>query len=100
MKAICDFCSSPNVRWSYPAEDFVYVGITGSGIASHGSWEACDVCHGMIERGDHALLVKHSVERLGLPNLPAESIPGFEIDIAGLHSAFFKQRTGDPLPIV
>jgi hypothetical protein len=47
---ICDFCLSPNVRWSYPAvptplDSAIF-------IASDGDFAACDACHGLIAAGN------------------------------------------------
>ena len=56
--AICDFCSSPLVAWSYDVEDF-RVGSTEWG--SRGGWAACDDCHDLIEKGDPRALALHSL---------------------------------------
>jgi hypothetical protein len=61
-EVICDFCSSPDVRWSYTAEDFVIVEPRIE-WGSRGGWAACDTCHDFIEKGDREGLAKHSMER-------------------------------------
>ncbi len=43
-KSICDFCSSPNVTWVYPARTFaayVFEGIVGESV---GDWASATTC--------------------------------------------------------
>lgn len=76
--AICDFCNSPDVHWSFPARDFTrhsQVGITGFGrdsvifddvrlhSTSHGGWAACNVCYRLIIAGKRRQLARRSTAR-------------------------------------
>lgn len=45
----CDFCSSFQPVWSYPAQDFIAVA-EPIPQESLGGWAACDVCHSLIEQ--------------------------------------------------
>ena len=47
----CDFRSTPNPVWLYPAEDFSCP-LAEKGIISEGGWVTCEPCHGLIEAGD------------------------------------------------
>ncbi len=46
---LCDFCSSRDIRWAYPA---LNVDVDGSIVGSVEAWAACDKCHILIETGD------------------------------------------------
>ncbi len=93
---ICDFCSEPQVRWCYPARDFVYIAVSGpSGILvseSVGAWAACGECHALIEAGDHEALLNRSVQKFVEINgfLP----PALADDIRRIHTQFFAHRCG------
>lgn len=61
---ICDFCSSPDVAFVYPARNFaayVFDGIVGRSV---GDWAACPTCHGLIESDRQADLVERSLVTL------------------------------------
>lgn len=99
---VCDFCSSPDVVWSYPARDFglatahadtgeVVPGI--SIIASGGAWAACECCAKLIEADDRGALMERALTTLGLPPIPA-----MQIGMREIHDAFFTCRTGPAVP--
>ncbi len=98
---ICDFCSEPQVRWSYPARDFVDVGlVTPTGILvseSVGAWAACEECHRLIEAGDRDALLRRSIQNFirfyGVP------LPDLGGDIVRIHNQFFAHRSGDPVKV-
>ncbi len=46
---LCDFCSSQDVRWAYPAHD---VDVDGGIASSIGAWATCETCHNLIESMD------------------------------------------------
>jgi hypothetical protein len=73
----CDFCSSPDVRWAYPARDFVVDAETVArnvgapelaGLipdwGSRGGWAACPACHALVQRGDRDRLAIRSAKRM------------------------------------
>ena len=63
-KPICDFCSSPDVAFVYPARTFaayVFDGIVGESV---GDWAACPTCHGLIESDCQTDLVERSLVTL------------------------------------
>jgi hypothetical protein len=89
---ICDLCSEPSVRWSYPARDFIDVGAAPFISESVGGWAACEECHRLIEAGDRAALLKRSVTNFValygvLPRTLAD-------DIRRIHEQFFAHRCG------
>jgi hypothetical protein len=57
---LCDFCSSPEVKWRYEVETFTLKGIPGT--RSVEDWAACDLCHEFIEDGDYPKLALRSVK--------------------------------------
>lgn len=99
----CDFCSSPAVRWRYPARD-VNMGVVLSGGKSvmhnsRGDWAACDTCHDMIEAGDYTSLLNRSIERFPGPAeqvfLPPSLIAG---SVTSAHRAFRNACKDAPVP--
>lgn len=99
-KSICDFCSSPNVTWVYPARTFaayVFEGIVGESV---GDWAACSICHGLIESGRHAELTERSLTTL-LESQPEMRRAEQELrnHIRSFHTIFLQNRIGSPLSI-
>jgi hypothetical protein len=48
---VCDFCSSPDVSWMFPASDFEMYREQGEVSKIHiseGEWAACEICHHLI----------------------------------------------------
>lgn len=68
MSLICDFCSTPNPTWAYPATDAPLPEPLGVSI---GAWCACDACSALIEAHAPAALAARSAaihaQRLGHP---------------------------------
>lgn len=95
MSAICDFCSSPDVQWSYPARDFEVTGIPLARRAgSSGGWAACPVCHVLIERGDRVRLAHRSAKRMA--RRYGVSVNSIERELRSLHDQFWASREGPP----
>lgn len=99
-KSICDFCSSPNVTWVYPARTFaayVFEGIVGESV---GNWAACPICHGLIESGRHAELTERSLITL-LERQPEMKSAEEELrtHIRSFHTMFFRNRVGSAMTI-
>jgi hypothetical protein len=91
----CDFCSDAEVKWSYPANDFIEL---SSMWGSAGDWAACDACHDLIEAGNQRGLSERSVERYFIHH---SIIPDTKQtralmlrEITMLHQAFFHARSG------
>lgn len=109
----CDFCSSADVRWVFPARSFVFerdflvIGINENRISDvealnfkggyDGKWAACPACHALIVRGDRDKLARRSAKRmLKMPGAPPMSL-GNAIDlIRGLQDEFWSRREGPP----
>lgn len=97
---ICDFCSSPDVAFVYPARNFaayVFDGIVGESV---GDWAACPTCHGLIESDRQADLVERSLVTL-LERQP--EMRGAERELRGqigsFHIMFFRNRVGSAMTI-
>jgi hypothetical protein len=89
---ICDFCSSPRPRWSYPCPDF-----TVQGYGSEGDWAACDECSLLVEADDREALALRSAEQYvalhglvsaGASVMIAETLVDFQ-------RLFFEHKTGE-----
>jgi hypothetical protein len=95
-KPICDFCSSPDVAFVYPARTFaayVFDGIVGESV---GDWAACPTCHGLIESDRHTDLVERSLVTL-LERQPEMKFVEHELrdQIRSFHVMFFQNRLGE-----
>lgn len=96
---VCDFCSSPDVQWAYPAEDFVVSGsiLPANTAGSAGGWAACPACHALIERGDRVKLARRSArkfaKRYGVP------VGSIEPRLRELHDQFWAHRKGKPTAV-
>lgn len=101
MNLECDFCSSPDVQWSYPARDHVShlgreYGLDFQ-LGSTGGWTACPACHALIERGDRRRLATRSLRRLirkepGVAAHKAEMLAA----LRQIHDDFWQNREGPP----
>jgi hypothetical protein len=87
----CDFCSSREVAWSYPAADFDF---PMAGWGSIGAWAACDLCSTLIEAGDWTGLLDRSIESYGVIRHAKTIRPR----LAKLHQDFAAARLGDRVP--
>lgn len=116
---VCDFCSYADVHWSYPCRDHAQKTEHATALVlstdesprvdhqiidgfSHGGWAACNVCHGLIERGDRERLAKRSAKRQ-VRKLASQRPPviwplGDAIaHIRRLHDQFWENREGEPV---
>ncbi len=106
---ICDFCSSPEVLWRYPARDFTIrepaelQALLGR-LESVAEWLACAVCARLIEAGDRDALARRALETpaaLGILSLTDED-PSIRADILRrarqMHDQFFVARKGPGEP--
>jgi len=90
---ICDFCSSANPLWRYPAATFH----DSFGSKSVEDWLACEACHAMIEAGDREGLIERAFRCPGIPLVVAmrgrEWARNYVVD---LHNRFRTNRRGQP----
>jgi hypothetical protein len=97
---VCDFCSSPDVRWLYPAQDFEMYKHQDLHHMSRSGWAACEICHHLIEQRLFQDLNQHAMT----------SFPGGPIDhptvavlvmeaIKANTARFERNRTGPPVPV-
>jgi hypothetical protein len=99
-KPICDFCSSPDVAFVYPARTFaayVFDGIVGESV---GDWAACPTCHELIESDRQTELIERSLVTL-LERNPDMKLAEHELrdHIRSFHIAFFQHRAGRAMTI-
>lgn len=97
-RPICDFCSSPNVTWVYPARTFaayIFDSIVGESV---GDWAACSICHGLIDSGRHTELTERSLVTL-LERQPEMKSAAQELrmHIRSFHTMFFQNRLGSAI---
>lgn len=94
MRMRCDFCSSADVRWEYPAADFVVFDLPVRQGSKDG-WAACEECHLLIEADDRTGLADRSLAAfgdfqvglgLGSPDLLAT--------FRSIYQGFWNHRTG------
>lgn len=97
---VCDFCSSDNPQWDYPARDFVGEAHSNFVSSSDGDWAACSECHALIEAGDRSNLALRSLGLL-LCKAPELTDHADEIyqELLALHQKFFTHRLGAAAPI-
>lgn len=62
--AKCDFCSSLEPAWVYPAGNFDVAELQWG---SSGGWTACEACAALIEKGDHDRLVRERMMGGAMP---------------------------------
>ncbi len=87
---ICDFCSHPDPRWKYPANDFQLEDVQRLG--SQGAWAACDECAALIESGDKTGLLERALHTFPLVAIVGRELAGSGIQM--VHRLFFGSRTG------
>ena len=92
---ICDFCSAPEVAWSYDARDFGVVE-PDVGWGSRGGWAACEPCHNFIEANDKKGLRERSVENFYVAHPEMAHIPKKFVrnQCMMMHEIFFQVRIG------
>ena len=107
MTRICDFCSSPDVAWSYPAQTFEIredpelVAMFGK-LESVEAWLACVECARLIDANDRRGLAQRALDCA--PALQAAALSTrersqlFQLTMA-LHDQFFSARRGPAEPI-
>lgn len=99
---ICDFCSSPDVRWIYPADSFdIRMKHEPTGglfeARSELAWTACDECSTLIEDNDWVKLTKRSADKFCLMtgNPPEHIIQATTKFLAVVHREFRIHRRGE-----
>lgn len=92
---MCDFCSSPEVAWSYDARDFEVVEPEVH-WGSRGGWAACEACHNFIEAHDKKGLCEHSVKMFYEIHTDMADIPKAFVraQVMMMHEVFFTVRVG------
>jgi hypothetical protein len=99
---ICDFCSTPQIRWRYPCNGFTILLILqgGNGQTRHitwsstGDWFACEDCSHLIETNDWDGLGQRCVI-LRHPELPAVIRQEVKKSLVELHKEFQRNRRSE-----
>jgi len=93
---ICDFCSSSEVRWLYPAQSFsgTLIGIGDHEVKTQefnsiGGWAACNVCHDLIELQDIEGLITRALE---LHSVPRSQMNTLRSAMRDYHSTFWETK--------
>ena len=95
MAKVCDFCGAPDPTWVYPASDFIVI-LDGCQIAnSRSGWEACEICHALIESGDSKAFDIHCVDSIILANVGLiHNVDWCRQCVLAIHKQFFAHRQG------
>ena len=102
-KEICDFCSSPDVRWQYPADDGIIEDSFPQNVVreSIGDWSACEVCSGLIELNRGFALMERSVES-NLRSCPGHTLAVIDFiadEVCKVHKVFWEKKKGPRVKI-
>jgi hypothetical protein len=89
----CDFCSSPEIVWEYPARDFVLPLLGTTSFLSLDGWVTCQKCYQLIEAGDTQALKKRMAIRHGI-DLSRNGV--LSAHLSRQIQQFFQCRTGPP----
>ena len=97
---LCDFCSTPDPAWRYPARSFLAYCAPNVAGESVGDWAACEQCHILIEANDRSGLAQRSLDEL-IAKRPEAILAATVLyeELAGLHREFFAHRSGPPVRI-
>lgn len=91
---ICDFCSSPDPTWDYPATSFELFGLP---LRSEGNWLVCETCHDLIESDRRAELLALTIGSFIASNpefAGRESSSRLIGEFQEIQDKFFSNRTG------
>jgi hypothetical protein len=93
----CDFCSTPNAGWTFPARDFessvIPIRPTETvSLRSAGGWAACTRCKELIEAGDRNGLADRAA-RLN-PSVKKAPLREVREALRQLHDDFWANREG------
>jgi hypothetical protein len=97
---VCDFCSTPDPIWRYPARTFLAYLVPSIAGESVGDWAACDTCHALIEVEDRRGLAQRSLDELISRHPEMREIAGVLYEeLTALHWKFFEHRCGAAIKI-
>uniref|UniRef100_A0A6M3KXQ8 Uncharacterized protein n=1 Tax=viral metagenome TaxID=1070528 RepID=A0A6M3KXQ8_9ZZZZ len=102
-KEICDFCSSRDIEWQYPADDGLIEDTWPPNLIreSIGDWAACEVCSELIETNKRFDLMLRSAES-NLKSSPEYTfaMAGFVADeVCKVHKVFWEKKKGSRIKI-
>ena len=95
----CDFCSSEEPVWVYPAEDFpigaILTDTSNTLQVSSGGWVACAPCAQHIDLGSYGQLAVRAIASYYTRNPDWDpDDPALEVLIRGTHEGFRVHRSG------
>lgn len=94
---ICDFCSSPEPAWRYPAASFVVKGLGPH--ASDGDWAACDQCSALIEDADLRRLILRAAIAANRRSGGVLRTSMARKSLQRIYAQFFRSRLGERRPL-
>lgn len=94
---VCDFCSSVDVTWAYPAGDFQPDPDLPQ--ASAGGWAACEPCAELIEAGDWEGLTDRATDAAVKRSGGVLDASFIRPQLRQLYAVFSEFRTGPRRPI-
>lgn len=107
LEGVCDFCSAPNPRWGYKADNFAspagFDVPSGTEFAygSAGGWAACDTCADLIDADDFDALLRRALDHINAtrPPLPPELDAGRRIHLSSIYAQFRATKSSGRLPV-
>ena len=96
---ICDFCSTPNPTWRYPAKSFEAEQHGNVHINSEGDWAACDECHRLIQTGNREGLLTRTAQTYQEMFQTGEPLGYLFQMFQAMHAKFFANRVGEPVRV-
>ena len=102
-KEICDFCSSRDIEWQYPADDGLIEDTWPPNLIreSIGDWAACEVCSELIETNKRFALMERSVET-NLASCPGYGLAVIDFiadEVSKVHKVFWEKKKGSRIKI-
>ena len=92
---ICDFCSSPDVGWLFPARNYEMFRSEGVERVSRDEWAACEICAHLIDQELWDLLTEHSVKSFAATQPMSPLVSALLTEAVKANTARFSQhRTG------
>jgi hypothetical protein len=104
LPKICDFCSSKEIAYRYPARTFVTDPVlvenpnplVNLGTRSIADWAACEPCAELIEQYQYTRLAQRSLDTLELAIELSVQARRFVLEtITKLQRQFWENRTGE-----
>lgn len=92
MTVVCDFCSDPNPKYTFPAKNIAaYVetepNLFVQALDSVGAWLACEPCKVLVDTNQRDALTERACKAFGMSDVKSKKL------VHDMHDAFFASRT-------